>query len=119
MSDFIPLFGSSKSDLSCIFNLVSRITEAAMGLQVLDDVYSRFSHLLTDLDLVWLDKQQFAFPIEGRGAPLTTCIGFIDGATRAIATSSVNQRPMFNGHKRIHCYRTNKDSIITIFLLNM
>ena len=74
-------------------------------LQVLDDVYSRFSHLLTDFDLVWLDKQQFAEAIQACGAPLNTCIGFVDGTTRAIARPSVNQRAMFNGHKRIHCLK--------------
>ena len=61
--------------------------------------------MLTDFDLVWLDKQQFAEAIQACGAPLTTCIGFVDGTTRAIARPSVNQRAMFNGHKRIHCLK--------------
>ena len=55
------------------------------ALKVINDVYSRFSHLLTDFDLVWLDKQAFADAIHHKGAPLQQCIGFIDGTVRPIA----------------------------------
>ena len=38
-----------------------------------------------------------------KGAPLTTCWGFIDGTIRLIARPIRNQRIMFSGHKRLHC----------------
>ena len=73
--------------------------------QVVNDIHSRFSHLLTSFELIWLDEQSFADAIHMKGAPLQQCIGFIDGTVRPIARPSVNQRIMFSGHKRIHCLK--------------
>ena len=71
----------------------------------MDDIYERFSHLLTSLDLVWLDPELFAEAIEAKGAPLHRCWGFIDGTPRPIARPVRNQRVMFSGHKRTHCLK--------------
>lgn len=47
----------------------------------------------------------FAFAIQRKGAPLSTCIGFIDGTVRPIARPVVNQQIMYSGHKRVHCIK--------------
>ena len=47
----------------------------------------------------------FAGAIEQKGAPLSTCIGFIDGTIRQIARPVVNQQIMYSGHKRVHCIK--------------
>ena len=48
-------------------------------LQIMNDIYTRFNHLLKSLDLVWLDLEAFSAAIHARGAPLEQCWGFIDG----------------------------------------
>lgn len=62
-------------------------------------------YLLTDFDLVWLDMSAFAFAIQRKGAPLSTCIGFVNGTVRPIARPVVNQQIMYSGHKRVHCIK--------------
>lgn len=65
----------------------------------------RFSHLLTSLDLTWLDPALFSEVIHRKGAPLNQCWGFVDGTARPIARPIRNQRIMFSGHKRVHCIK--------------
>ena len=67
---------------------------------MLDDIYERFNHLLTSLDLVWLDPELFSQAVEAKGAQLHQCWGFIDGTPRPIAHPIRNQRVMFSGQKR-------------------
>ena len=74
-------------------------------IQVIDDVYDRFGHLLRDLDLVWSDTASIAAAVHAKGAPLQQCFGFIDGTVRPIARPIVNQRIMYSGHKRVHCIK--------------
>ena len=71
-------------------------------LQVLDDIYSRFHHLLVTLDQNWIDEQSFAEAIHNAGCPLQNCWGFIDGTLRPCCRPVKNQRILFSGHKRIH-----------------
>ena len=65
----------------------------------MDDIYERFNHLLTSLDLVWLDPELFSQAVEAKGAP--QCWGIIDGTPRPIARPTRNQRIMFSGHCNI------------------
>ena len=46
--------------------------------------------------------QTYANAIHLRGSPLTTCFGFIDGTVRPISRPGINQKIVFNGHKRLH-----------------
>lgn len=39
------------------------------------------------------------------GSALTTCVGFIDGTTRAICRPKKHQKKLYNGHKRYHCIK--------------
>ena len=66
----------------------------------MDDICEKFNHLLTSLDLVWLDAEMFSQAVETKGAPLHQCKGFIDGTPRPIECPIRNQRIMFSGHKR-------------------
>ena len=40
-----------------------------------------------------------------KGAPLDSCLGFIDGTVRRIARPNKNQRIVYNGHKRVHALK--------------
>ena len=66
----------------------------------MDDIYERFNHLLTSLDLVWLDPEMFSLAVV-----LHQCWGFIDGTPRCIARPIRNRRIMFSEHKRTHCLK--------------
>ena len=120
LCDLVQLFGRSQSELSFIFNTVRLFHVQNMYkfvihicihhtntlfLQVIDDIYDRFSHLLNSFDLVWLDPHTFAAAIKDKGSPLSQCFGFIDGTVRPIARPTVNQRIMYSGHKRVHCLK--------------
>ncbi|XP_029209260.2 uncharacterized protein LOC114973009 [Acropora millepora] len=71
--DLVPIMGRSEPELSMVFNMI------------IDDLYTRFNHLLDSLDLVWLEPSLFADAIQRKGAPLDQCWGFIDGTARPIA----------------------------------
>ena len=69
----------------------------------MDDIYERFNHLLTSLDLVWVDPELSSEAIEAKGAPLQRCWGVIDGHQGLyIARPIRNQRVMFSGRKGTH-----------------
>ena len=93
--DLYPLFGRSKSQLSEMFNIV------------LDHVYDNFSHLLSTLAQPWIINgvPQFTAAVSTKNAPLVNCWGFIDGTVRAICRPSLNQRDVYNGHKRCHALK--------------
>ena len=69
---------------------------------MIDDVYERFKHLLTSLDLIWLNPEAFSAAVHVKGAALRNCWGFIDGTVRPIARPTRNQNIMFSGNKRVH-----------------
>lgn len=85
--------------------MIVSVSVSIMILQVVNDIYRRFSHLLTDFDLAWFDDQTFAYAVHNKGTPLQQCIGFIDGTVRPIPRPVRNQRIMFSGHKRVHCIK--------------
>ena len=62
-------------------------------------------HLLTSLELVWLDPEIFSQAIYNKGSPLEQCWGFIDGTARPIPRPIRSQRIMYSGHKIIHCLK--------------
>ncbi|MCP4800255.1 MAG: transposase family protein [bacterium] len=74
----------------------------------MDDIYNRYSHLLTDLNQPWLSRENlasFATAIRNKGAALENCWGFIDGTVRPICRPTQNQRVVYNGHKRVHAIK--------------
>jgi len=92
-SDLVPLFGRSVPELSMINN------------KVLNFIYETHGHRIT----TWNDRilspallEMYANAVASRGAALTNCFGFVDGTVRPICRPGVNQRIVFNGHKRVH-----------------
>ena len=68
-------------------------------------VYTNHHHRLETLNQPWLsaiELERFAQSIHNKGAPLQNCWGFIDGTVRPICRPGVNQRVVYNGHKRVH-----------------
>ena len=53
----------------------------------------------------------YANAVHQKGAALQNCFGFIDGTVRPIAKPGVNQRIVYNGHKRVHSL--NFQSVVT------
>ena len=95
-ADLIPRFGRPVPQLCMIANLVT------------DEIFNRFSHLLTNLDQPWLSPQNlqiFTEAIHNKGAALDNCWGFIDGTVRPICRPGRNQRVVYNGHKRVHAIK--------------
>ncbi|KAG3247902.1 hypothetical protein PI124_g7403 [Phytophthora idaei] len=41
----------------------------------------------------------YASAIYDKGAPLSTCVGFIDGTVRGMCRPNKNQQYVYNGHK--------------------
>lgn len=72
-------------------------------------VYIKWSKLLLNSrENKWLTEhylQEIATLVHAKGAPLTNCIGFIDGTARAICRPNSMQREMYSGHKRFHCLK--------------
>ena len=89
--DMLPLFGRSIPQICITVNTVS------------DFVYTRWGHLLTDLNQNWLSPaslEVYADAIERRGAGITNCWGFVDGTVRPCCRPGENQRTLYNGHKK-------------------
>ena len=90
--DLARLFGRSKSALSSIFNYA------------LDHVFERTKHLVEfdweRLSPVYLEEM--CTLNRRKGSLLVDCVGFIDGTVRPMCKPDRNQRPFYNGHKRVH-----------------
>ena len=92
-SDLVLRFGRSVPELGMMSNAIS------------DNVYNNFNRLLHEFDQPWhrpVLLQEYSRKIREKGAPLENCFGFIDGTVRPICRPGVNQRILYNGHKRVH-----------------
>ena len=91
--DMIPLFGRPVPVICMITN------------HVLDFIYNNHSMLITEWNNSLLRPnllEVYANAVHQKGAALQNCFGFIDGTVRPIAKPGVNQRIVYNGHKRVH-----------------
>lgn len=105
--ELIPIFGRGKSQLSEMFNETCRL------------IHDRWSHLLTDLDWLPLEKvQEFSVAIGAR-APLQNCWGFIDGTPRKVCRPGIGQRLFFSGHKRHHCLKFQSVVVPSGLIVNL
>lgn len=90
-------FGRPRSTLSRIFKYV------------LNFIWDRKGHLLSDLDQNWIrgSLQEFADAIRVAAGPvsLRNCWAFIDGTVRHICRPSKHQKACYNGHKRMHALK--------------
>ncbi|KAG0634032.1 hypothetical protein HOY80DRAFT_869723, partial [Tuber brumale] len=74
---------------------------------MLEYIWKSWDHLLCDFQLPAQHLsperlQYFARKIHGKGAPLTTCWGFIDCTIRPICRPVKWQKRVYNGHKKKH-----------------
>lgn len=95
-SDLIPRFGRSKPELCLISNEVMRL------------VFGTHGYLLTSFEQEWLQPnklQEYARAVYEKSHALENCWGFVDGTVRAICRPEVNQRVVYNGHKRVHALK--------------
>ena len=71
-------------------------------------IFDHWGNLLKSFNQPWLAPQNleiFANKVQSRGAPLGNCWGFVDGTVRPISRPGVNQRILYNGHKRVHALK--------------
>ena len=96
LSDLIPRFGRSVSQLSLIL------------LEVTEHVFQTNGRQLWDLNQPWLLArclEEFANAIHQKGAALDNCWGFVDGTVRPISRPGQNQLLMYDGHKGMHAIK--------------
>ncbi|ETI51478.1 hypothetical protein F443_05166 [Phytophthora nicotianae P1569] len=95
LSDLQDLFGRNETAISSISNAV------------LDHLYSTFHHLFQfdHARLTEATLSTYASAIHSQGAPLHTCVGFIDGTVRGTCRPLRHQKYVFNGHKRKHALK--------------
>ena len=75
---------------------------------VLDMIFEQWGFLLTAFNRELLNPQSlqtYADAIHAKGGPLTNCWGFVDGTVRPISRPGINQRVLYNGHKRVHAIK--------------
>ncbi|OWY91793.1 hypothetical protein PHMEG_00039483 [Phytophthora megakarya] len=89
LDDLKDLFGREREAISSISNAV------------LGHLYQEFSNLLM-FDMQRLTEstlRAYARAVFTKGAPLRTCVGFIDGTVRDICQPLQHQKYVYNGHK--------------------
>ena len=72
---------------------------------VMDHILLSHGHRISEWNFDILSPpilQEYADVIHAKGAPLSNCIGFIDGTVRPISRPGQHQRIVYNGHKRVH-----------------
>ena len=93
-SDMVHLFAKPIPVLCIITN------------QVLDYIYQGHSHRILQWNHQLLSQanlERFAEVVHRKGSPLDNCFAFVDGTVRPICRpGTVNQRLLYNGHKRVH-----------------
>lgn len=95
-SDMVPFFGRDQTELCIIFNYV------------LNFLYNNHHHRLESWNQWFLQPrmlQLYAQTIHDKGAPLHNCFGYIDGTVIPICRPKLNQRVVYNGHKRLHALK--------------
>ena len=91
--DMISSFARSVPQLSIITN------------HMVDLIYNQWHHLLTTYTHNLLSPAnlvRYADVVHRFGAVLNNCWGFIDGTVRPVCRPGVNQRVLYNCHKRVH-----------------
>ena len=89
---------------------------------VLDFLYDIHHHKITEWNNSILNPvalQTYADCIQQMGAPLDNCFGFIDGTVRPIARPGLNQRVLYNGHKRVHSLKFQAVAIPNGLIANL
>ena len=96
LSDMILIFGRSVPELIMISNEVTEWMYNVHGHRI-----SEWNHFIMSPDQL----QTYSEAIHDKGAALDSCFGFVDGTVRPISKPGVNQRAVYNGHKRVHALK--------------
>ena len=94
--DLVSRFGRPVPQLSMVVN------------EMMDFLYTRYGHLLSSFHQPWLSSANltsFCDSVSRKGAALDNCWGFIDGTVRPVCRPGLNQRVLYNGHKRVHAIK--------------
>ena len=95
-SDMIHRFGRAVPEISMITNHFE------------DWIYENHHRKITEWNAELLSQgklQLYADAVAAKGAALTNCFGFVDGTVRPICRPGVNQKIVYNGHKRVHALK--------------
>ena len=109
-SDMISRFGRPVPELCMITN------------RVMDFVYGTHGHRITQWNPAILNPrllEQYAAAIEGKGAALHNCFGFVDGTVRPISKPGEQQRIVYNGHKRVHALKFQSVDTVNELIANL
>ena len=110
-SDMVHLFARPVPVLCMITN------------QVLDYIYQAHSHRILQWNHQQLSQanlERFAEVVHRKGAPLNNCFAFVDGTVRPICRpGTVNQRLLYNEHKRVHGIKFQSVVILDGMIANM
>ena len=90
--DMIPGFGRRAPEI-CIINNTLIALSMINGLSSLKQIKHGFPQIAF---------QFFANVIYAKGAPLNNCWVFIDGTVRPCCMLDINQRIVYDWHKRVH-----------------
>ncbi|XP_078321381.1 uncharacterized protein LOC144621637 [Crassostrea virginica] len=85
-------------------------------------LYHTHSGKFSDLDQSWLNEEHlrlYADAISDIGGPLPNWWGFIDGTVRPICRTSINQKLVYSGHKRVHGLKFQSVVILNGLIANM
>lgn len=93
-------------ELEAFFSM-SKATVSRIVNYALHFIHENHGHLLRfDSRKMTSTRQEcLAAAIHRKGAPLSNCVGFIDGTIRAMCRPTRNQKAYYNGHKRTHCLK--------------
>lgn len=90
--------------------------------EVLNFLYETHGHRLIQWNDTILNPralEEYAEAISNKGAVLKNCFGFIDGTVRPICRPRLNQRIVYNGHKRVHALKFQSVAVPNGIIANM
>lgn len=76
--------------------------------EVIDWIYTEHGHRVSQWNHGILSPallSTYADLVYDKGVALDNCFGFIAGTVRSITLPIVNQRMVYNGHKRVHALK--------------
>ena len=94
--DFVSKFGRPIPDY-CI-----------ISSDIMNRIYGRFMHLLDDFNMPIMNSdllEKYCTAIVRKVSALQNCFGFIDETVRAISRPGVNQKTVYNGHKKVYALK--------------
>ena len=82
---------------------------------MIDWIFNGWNHLLTTYNHNLLSPANLVFyadAVHQRGIALDNCWGFIYGTVWPVCRPDVNQKVLYNGHKRVHSIKFQSDALL-------